>query len=176
MDRNYKRAPSIQALDPLSTHLDDTAKVPNFKHCTSDAQDPPPPTPGHVSPGPIFCLHTRPTGIWKTIKRLDIWLIHRKQTLWSSRHLTPPPAHLDSSVDNTVKVPSFKHCTSNAQGPPPPPWTCKFRSYLLPSYSTDIWKTIKRLDIWHTSRLKTNTSIIHALDPPPTLLDDRQDT
>jgi len=38
------------------------------------------------------------------------------------------------------------------------PWTCEFRSYLLPSYSTDftdsIWKTIKKLDIWHTSRLK----------------------
>ena len=90
MDRNYKRTPSIQALDPLPTHLDDTAKVPNFKHCTS-----------------------------------------------------------------------------NAQGPPPPPWTRKFRSYLLPSYSTDIWKTIKS-QRWHNSRVKTNTSIIHALDPPPT--------
>ena len=43
----------------LTHYLDDTTKVPSFKQCTSDAQGPPPPTPGHVSSGPIFCLHTR---------------------------------------------------------------------------------------------------------------------
>jgi len=172
MDRNYKRAPSIQALDPLSTHLDDTAKVPNFKHCTSDAQDPPPPTPGHVSPGPSYLADR----YLKDNQKTRYMTYASKTNTLIVQALDPPPTHLDSSVDNTVKVPSFKHCTSNAQGPPLPPWTCKFRSYLLPSYSTDIWKMIKRLDIWHTSRLKTNTSIIHTLDPPPILLDDRQGT
>ena len=53
------------------------------------------------------------------------------------------------------------------------PWTYKSRSYLLLSYLTDIWKTIKRLDIWHTSRLKTNTSIAQVLDQPTTHLPGR---
>ena len=106
-----------------------------------------------------YLLPSYSTDIWKTIERLDIWLLYWKQTLWSSRHLTH-----HSPTWTTLHVECPGPTTTN-------PWTCKSRSYLLPSYSTDIWKTIKRLDIWHASRLKTNTSIVQALDPPPAHLD-----
>jgi len=123
MDRNHKRAPSVQALDPPPTHLDDTVKVPSFKHRTSDAQGPPPPTPGHVSSGPIFCLHTRPRYLKHDRKIRYITHSRLKTNASIVQALDPHPP-----TWTTPKVPSFIPHTLNDQGPPPP-WTCEFRSY-----------------------------------------------
>ena len=75
----------------LTHYLDDTTKVPSFKQCTSDAQGPPPPTPGHVSSGPIFCLHTRQISERQSKSQRYDTLLDWKQTLRLSRHLTHHP-------------------------------------------------------------------------------------
>jgi len=114
MDRNHKRAPSVQALDPPPTHLDDTVKVPSFKHRTSDAQGPPPPTPGHVSSGPIFCLHTRPRYLKHDRKIRYITHSRLKTNASIVQALDPHPP-----TWTTPKVPSFIPHTLNDQGPIP---------------------------------------------------------
>jgi len=115
MDRNHKRAPSVQALDPPPTHLDDTVKVPSFKHRTSDAQGPPPPTPGHVSSGPIFCLHTRPRYLKHDRKIRYITHSRLKTNASIVQALDPHPP-----TWTTPTVPSFQPSPIHHQAPPPP--------------------------------------------------------
>ena len=171
MDRNYKCTPSVQALDPL----------PGRHHQGTKLQTMHVGCPGPTTTNPWTCkfrsylLPSYSTDIWKTIKKSEIWYASRLKANTSIvQALDPPPTHLD----NTVKVPNFKQCTSDAQGPPPP--TPEHVSsgpiFCLHIRQISERKTIKKSEIWHNSRVKPNASIVQALDPPPTHLDDYQST